>query len=73
MREIQYSNREDAGSLFLRLLSETGLFGLLLFFVFIVKYYLKRRDDPSKFFWIMNNAIFCHLSYKIVKIWTLFC
>jgi len=60
-------NKEDAGSLFLRLLSETGVFGLLLFFVFIIKFYLKRRDDPSKFYWIMNNAILCMFLIKLLR------
>ena len=60
-------NKEDAGSLFLRLVSETGLFGLLLFFVFIIKYYLRKKDDRSNYFWIINNAILCMFIIKLLR------
>lgn len=60
-------NKEDAGSLFLRLVSETGLFGLLLFFVFIIKYYLRKNDDRSNYFWIINNAILCMFIIKLLR------
>jgi hypothetical protein len=50
-------NREDAASLFFRLISETGLFGVSLFFYFILRFYVsKTRDDH---FWIISNAILC--------------
>jgi len=49
-------NREDAGSLFLRLVSETGLFGLIVVFYFIFKFHLKGNDDEK--LQIISNAIF---------------
>lgn len=60
-------NKEDAGSLFVRLISETGLFGLLIFIVFIFKLYLRRKDDRSNFFWIINNAILCMFIVKLIR------
>lgn len=36
-------NKQDANSLFLRLMSETGLIGLVLFFIFLFKNFLKRK------------------------------
>lgn len=49
-------NREDAGSLFLRLVSETGLFGLIVVFYFIFKFHLKGNDNEK--LQIISNAIF---------------
>lgn len=49
-------NREDAGSLFLRLVSETGLLGLIIVFYFIFKFRLKGSDNKK--LQIISNAIF---------------
>lgn len=50
-------NSADANSMFLRLVSETGLFGVLIFFVIIVKCYVPRNKDDETFHWLVSNAI----------------
>lgn len=50
-------NFNDAGSLFNRLLSETGLFGLFAFIFFIYKGHILRMNDKTNYLWIINNAI----------------
>jgi hypothetical protein len=52
---LLWLNREDAGSLFLRIASETGLIGILVVFYFIIKFYLVNRHDKSTE--IMSNAV----------------
>jgi O-antigen ligase len=56
-RVIIFLNMEDANSLFLRLLSETGLFGLLLIFYFIFKFHVLKKKDEKGYLWIISNAI----------------
>lgn len=48
---------DDAGSLLFRLISETGLFGVLLFFYFIIRFYVSKGKDG--YFWIISNSILC--------------
>ncbi len=65
--KVYILNSEDASSLFLRLLSETGILGILLFFAFIFKFYLKRVRDPSNYLWIINNASATVFFLKLVR------
>ncbi len=50
-------NRLDANSLALRLMSETGLYGLLLTLIFLTKYFVRqdfsRNNSP---YWIISSA-----------------
>lgn len=50
-------NSADANSMFLRLMSETGLFGLTIFFVIIVKCYVKREINYLTYHWLVSNSI----------------
>lgn len=50
-------NSADANSMFLRLMSETGLFGLGIFFIIIVKCYVKRASRHDTFHWLVSNGI----------------
>lgn len=50
-------NSADANSMFLRLVSETGLFGTLLFFTIIIKFYVRRDPEYETFHWLISNAI----------------
>ena len=50
-------NSADANSMFLRLMSETGLFGLGIFFFIIVKCYVKRDRNNLSYHWLISNAI----------------
>ncbi len=50
-------NSADANSMFLRLMSETGLFGLLIFAVIMIKGYVKRDEDFDTPHWLISNSI----------------
>ena len=50
------TNSYDAGSLFLRLVSETGVFGVIVVFYFIFKFFIK--SSVNKNLQIINNSIF---------------
>lgn len=50
-------NSADANSMFLRLMSETGLFGLGIFFIIIVKCYVKRDTNYLTNHWLISNGI----------------
>lgn len=50
-------NSADANSMFLRLLSETGLFGLGLFLFIVFKCYVSRNPEDDSYYWLISNAI----------------
>jgi len=64
---VDMINREDAASLFLRLVSETGLLGVLLFFIFIFKFYISRKRDPTGYLWIISNAALVMFLLKLLR------
>jgi hypothetical protein len=64
---VDMINREDAASLFLRLASETGLLGILLFFIFIFKFYISRKRDPTGYLWIISNAVLAMFLLKLLR------
>lgn len=50
-------NSADANSMLLRLISETGLFGVSIFFYIMFKFYVKRdRNNPS-YHWLISNSV----------------
>lgn len=51
------SNSADANSMLLRLISETGLFGVIIFVFIIFKFYVRRDIYRESFHWIVSNAI----------------
>jgi hypothetical protein len=51
------SNGQDANSMFLRLLSETGLFGVGIFIILLIKCYVKRDANHLTFHWLVSNGI----------------
>jgi O-antigen ligase len=51
-------NREDAGSLYLRLASELGLPALILLFLFMYKYKIKSGTEQLTAYAMINNASF---------------
>ena len=63
-----FLNVDDANSLFLRLLSETGLFGIIIFFYFIFKFHLSKKRDESNYLWIINNAILVMFLIRLIRI-----
>lgn len=50
-------NSADANSMLLRLISETGLFGVTVFLVIIVKGYVKRVEETTTNHWLISNAL----------------
>lgn len=50
-------NSADANSMLLRLISETGLFGVLIMFYIIIKFYVKRDEKHDTFHWLVSNGI----------------
>jgi len=60
-------NRKDAASMFLRLISETGLFGTLAFLFFIFKFHLPMRRDRTSYMWVINNAILAMFFIKLLR------
>lgn len=51
-------NYADANSMLLRIVSETGLFGLIITFLIIFKNYLRRTvNDPHGNQWLISNAL----------------
>lgn len=50
-------NSADANSMFLRLMSETGLFGLSIFFIIMIKCYVKRDRNIDTYHWLVSNGI----------------
>lgn len=58
-------NKGDASGLFFRLISETGLVGIFLFFYFVIKFYIPRGRD--EYFWIISNSIFCLFILNLLR------
>lgn len=50
-------NEKDAASLFLRLLSETGILGIMIFFLFIFSFFISKHADKTNYLWVISNAI----------------
>jgi hypothetical protein len=50
-------NSQDANSMLLRLISETGLFGVGLFLLLIIKCYVPRNRDIDSHHWLISNGI----------------
>jgi len=50
-------NSADANSMLLRLISETGIFGVAIFLVIIFKGYVKRDEENESYHWLISNAI----------------
>jgi len=59
------ANKGDASALFLRLLSETGLFGIIVVFYFIFRFRLKMNIGNN--LQIINNAIFVLLILHLLR------
>ncbi|MCX5694876.1 MAG: hypothetical protein NT014_07170 [Candidatus Omnitrophica bacterium] len=58
-------NREDASSMFLRIISETGLLGIFLFTFFIFRFYVSKKKDG--YYWVISNAIFCLFVLNLLR------
>lgn len=50
-------NGADANSMLLRLISETGLFGVIIFLFIVIKCYVKRDPERETYHWLVSNSI----------------
>lgn len=50
-------NKADANSMFLRIMSETGLYGLIFIVVFFVKCWVFKQRSVDQEHWIISNAL----------------
>jgi len=62
-----YLNSYDANSLFLRLLSETGILGLGGFLAFIIIFYIPKKKDASGYLWLINNSILIMIILRLMR------
>lgn len=63
-------NTADANSLFVRLMSETGLIGLGMMFIFLVRNFILRKgyDEPSlRDYTLINQSIFIWFFVRLVR------
>jgi hypothetical protein len=49
-------NKADANSMFLRLMSETGLYGLIIMIVFLFRHWLSKSRSVDPKFWVISNS-----------------
>lgn len=49
-------NKADANSMFLRLMSETGLYGLILIITFLLRNWVMRSRTDKREFWVISNS-----------------
>lgn len=61
------NNSADASSMMLRLLSETGLTGSLLFIIFIFKCYVRYNPEYSSYNWLISNAILVLIILNLLR------
>lgn len=59
-------NKDDANSLFLRLVSETGLFGLALVFFFVNRFRVK-SEHIHELGWVISTSILILILIKLIR------
>lgn len=50
-------NKADANSMFLRLLSETGLYGVTVMLVFLLRNFTSRQNSANDTNWLISNSV----------------
>ncbi|MCE3228570.1 MAG: hypothetical protein K0S32_3121 [Bacteroidetes bacterium] len=60
-------NSADANSMLLRLISETGLFGVLIFLILMVKCYVRRNVYNESYHWLVSNAILIMIMLNLFR------
>lgn len=61
------SNSADANSMLLRLISETGLFGVAIFLFIIIKCYVKRDERNETYHWLVSNSILVMILLNLLR------
>lgn len=62
-------NNSDANSMFLRLLSETGLMGIVFTFLFIYKFYVAKSlfGEEEEEYWLISNALLVVILIQLLR------
>jgi len=63
-------SKDDAGSLFFRLMSETGLLGISLFLYYIARFYVSRKQDST--LWLISNSMICLFVVNLIRLGNFF-
>lgn len=69
MGEKYKNNSSDANSMLLRIISETGLFGVIFTFLFIRNNYVKRKDYDfeNDYHWLISNAVLVLILLQLAR------
>lgn len=60
-------NKQDANSMALRLLSETGAFGILLFLGFLIKNNVSKKMDENPIYWLVSGALLLCILLNLIR------
>jgi hypothetical protein len=60
-------NKMDANSMFLRLMSETGIYGLAVFVWLLVRCWIFKPRARSREHWVMSNALACIILLYLLR------
>ncbi len=60
-------NKMDANSMLLRLMSETGIYGLAVFIMLLVKCWIFKPRAKSREHWIISNALACIILLYLLR------
>jgi hypothetical protein len=60
-------NSADANSMLLRLISETGLFGVGIFLFIIFRFYVSRDAIEDSYHWLISNAILVMILLNLLR------
>jgi len=62
-------HQSDAASLFLRIISELGLFGIVIFFIFVIYNYVWNFTlrNQSNYFVTINNAVLIFIVLRLIR------
>lgn len=60
-------NTKDGNSLFLRIATELGLFGLALVAMFIYRFHVKRKEKVITYLWLISNAVLVLFVLKFLR------
>ena len=63
------NNSSDANSMLLRIISETGLYGIVFMFLFIKNNYIKKNPDNeiSDYHWLISNAVLIIILLQLAR------
>ncbi len=69
IREKYHLNDKDANSLFMRMLVEIGLIGVIIFllFTFFNRVNFSSNNIDQRFFWAFNNGIFVLIVLRLLR------